>query len=40
MLNVNNIVKQYATHLALDDVSLSVEQGKIFGLLTGTQWRR
>ncbi|MBB5639267.1 ABC-2 type transport system ATP-binding protein [Pedobacter cryoconitis] len=33
MLNVNNIVKQYATHLALDDVSLSVEQGKIFGLL-------
>ncbi|AMP97080.1 ABC transporter ATP-binding protein [Pedobacter cryoconitis] len=33
MLNVNNIVKQYATHLALDDVSLKVEQGKIFGLL-------
>lgn len=33
MLNVNNIVKQYATHLALDNVSLSVEQGKIFGLL-------
>ncbi|MET4140831.1 ATP-binding cassette domain-containing protein [Pedobacter sp. UYP1] len=33
MLNVNNIVKQYATHLALDDVSLEVEQGKIFGLL-------
>lgn len=33
MLNVNNIVKQYATHLALDDVSLNVEQGKIFGLL-------
>ena len=33
MLNVNNIVKQYATHLALDNVSLNVEQGKIFGLL-------
>ena len=33
MLLVNNIVKQYATHLALDDVSLEVEQGKIFGLL-------
>ncbi len=33
MLSVKNIVKQYATHLALDDVSLSVEQGKIFGLL-------
>jgi len=33
MLIVNNIVKQYATHRALDDVSLKVEQGKIFGLL-------
>jgi len=33
MLSVNNIVKQYATHRALDDVSLKVEQGKIFGLL-------
>lgn len=33
MLSVNNIVKQYAEHRALDDVSLRVEQGKIFGLL-------
>jgi ABC-2 type transport system ATP-binding protein len=33
MLSVNNIVKQYAAHRALDDVSLTVEQGKIFGLL-------
>jgi len=33
MLSVNNIVKQYAEHRALDDVSLQVEQGKIFGLL-------
>ena len=33
MLSVKNIVKQYATHLALDDVSLEVESGKIFGLL-------
>lgn len=33
MLSVNNIVKQYATHRALDDVSLEVEKGKIFGLL-------
>ncbi|CAM4391397.1 ABC-2 type transport system ATP-binding protein [Pedobacter westerhofensis] len=33
MLSVNNIVKQYAEHRALDDVSLTVEQGKIFGLL-------
>lgn len=33
MLSVNHIVKQYASHRALDDVSLTVEQGKIFGLL-------
>jgi ABC-2 type transport system ATP-binding protein len=33
MLSVNNIVKQYAEHRALDDVSLKVEPGKIFGLL-------
>lgn len=33
MLRVKNIVKQYATHRALNDVSLEVEKGKIFGLL-------
>jgi ABC-2 type transport system ATP-binding protein len=33
MLSVKNIVKQYATHRALDNVSLEVEKGKIFGLL-------
>ncbi|MGY3055346.1 ABC-2 type transport system ATP-binding protein [Pedobacter sp. UYEF25] len=33
MLEVNNIVKKYANHTALDDVSLQVETGKIFGLL-------
>ncbi len=33
MLNVKNIVKQYANHLALDDVSLEVKKGQIFGLL-------
>ncbi|WP_343535639.1 ABC transporter ATP-binding protein [Pedobacter sp.] len=33
MLSVKNIVKQYATHRALNDVSLEVEKGKIFGLL-------
>ncbi|MBB2151476.1 ABC transporter ATP-binding protein [Pedobacter gandavensis] len=33
MLIINNIVKQYAAHRALDDVSLRVEKGKIFGLL-------
>ncbi|MEJ5996191.1 ATP-binding cassette domain-containing protein [Pedobacter sp. Du54] len=33
MLSVKNIVKQYASHRALDHVSLEVERGKIFGLL-------
>ena len=33
MLSIRNIVKQYAGHRALDEVSLEVEKGKIFGLL-------
>jgi len=33
MLTIDNIVKQYATHRALDDVSMTIERGKIFGLL-------
>ncbi len=33
MLSIKNIVKQYANHLALDDVSIEIEQGSIFGLL-------
>ncbi len=33
MLSVRNIVKQYASHRALDQVSLEVPQGTIFGLL-------
>lgn len=33
MLEINHIVKQYAKHRALDDVSMNVERGKIFGLL-------
>jgi ABC-2 type transport system ATP-binding protein len=33
MLSIRNIVKQYAGHTALNDVSLEVETGKIFGLL-------
>ena len=33
MLSVKNIVKQYSSHRALDNVSLEVENGKIFGLL-------
>jgi ABC-2 type transport system ATP-binding protein len=33
MLRVENIVKQYAGHTALDDISISTKQGEIFGLL-------
>ncbi|MES2274635.1 MAG: ATP-binding cassette domain-containing protein [Bacteroidota bacterium] len=33
MLSIRNIVKQYAGHCALSDVSLEVESGQIFGLL-------
>ena len=33
MLSIRNIVKQYANHRALDDVSIEVEKGSVFGLL-------
>jgi ABC-2 type transport system ATP-binding protein len=33
MLSIRNIVKQYAGHKALDDVSLEVQKGQVFGLL-------
>lgn len=33
MLDIRNIVKQYANHRALDDVSIHVPHGQIFGLL-------
>lgn len=33
MLSIRNIVKEYAKHRALDNVSLEVEKGTIFGLL-------
>lgn len=33
MLNIRNIVKQYAGHTALDDVSMEVKSGQVFGLL-------
>ncbi len=32
-LTANNIVKRYARHLALDNVSIEVPEGKVFGLL-------
>lgn len=33
MLEIRHIVKQYANHTALDDVSITVPKGRIFGLL-------
>jgi ABC-2 type transport system ATP-binding protein len=33
MLSIRNIVKQYEGHRALDDVSLEIAQGQIYGLL-------
>ena len=33
MLSIRNIVKQYANHRALNDVSMEIEKGAIFGLL-------
>ncbi len=33
MLEIKNIVKQFANHRALDDVSMHIEKGSIFGLL-------
>ena len=33
MISIRNIVKQYATHRALDDVSIEIQKGDVFGLL-------
>lgn len=33
IVEVQNVTKKYANHLALDSISLSVEQGSVFGLL-------
>ena len=33
LLEVNNVVKQYSSHLALDGVSLNVPKGTVYGLL-------
>lgn len=33
ILEATNIVKQYATHLALDDVSIAIPRGSVYGLL-------
>jgi len=33
ILSAKNICKQYANHIALDNVSIEIEKGKVFGLL-------
>ncbi|MEG0033134.1 MAG: ABC transporter ATP-binding protein, partial [Mucinivorans sp.] len=33
ILEANNIVKQYSSHRALDDVSIAIPRGSIYGLL-------
>jgi ABC-2 type transport system ATP-binding protein len=33
MLSIRHIIKQYASQRALDDVSIEIEKGKVFGLL-------
>lgn len=33
IISVQNVVKQYADHRALDDVSMEIPQGSVFGLL-------
>jgi ABC-2 type transport system ATP-binding protein len=33
ILEVKNLKKYYATQKAVDDISFSLEEGKIFGLL-------
>lgn len=33
LLEIKNVSKQYANHLALDNVSINIEEGSIFGLL-------
>lgn len=33
ILNIQHVTKQYATHKALDDVSIDIPEGSVFGLL-------
>lgn len=33
LLQINHVVKKYSNHLALDDVSMSIPKGSVFGLL-------
>jgi ABC-2 type transport system ATP-binding protein len=36
MIEVNHVSKRYGKHVALDDLNLTVENGKIYGLLGET----
>lgn len=33
MIEISNLVKKYGDHIAVDHLSLTVEPGKIYGLL-------
>ena len=33
MIEVKNLVKRYGDHLAVDDLSFTIEEGKIYGFL-------
>ena len=33
LLKIENVTKRFANHVALDDVSLSIPKGSIYGLL-------
>ena len=33
MIEINHMVKKYGSHVAVDDLSLTVEPGKIYGFL-------
>ena len=33
MIEINHLVKKYGSHVAADDLSLTVEPGKIYGFL-------
>ena len=37
MIEINHLVKEYGSHVAVDDLSLTVEPGKIYGFLARTE---
>ena len=36
MIEINHLVKKYGEHVAVDDLTLTVEPGKIYGFLGTT----